>query len=73
MKNLIAFLLGGVPPSLHGATHFPGTVGSFQLWCHALPQIAFVVDHVSHSRNVLLHEMGLAPSRISRIGRRPSG
>jgi hypothetical protein len=32
-----------------------------------LPHIAFFVLHVSHSRNVLLREMGLGPSRIPRM------
>jgi hypothetical protein len=39
----------------------------------SLPHIAFFLVNVSHSRNVLLREMGLAPSRITRVGRRPDG
>ena len=69
-EDINALLLGGVPPSLHGATHF---TGNGRLWRQALPHIAFFVVHVSHSRNVLLREMGLGPSRISRMGRRPDG
>ena len=71
--DINALLLGGVPPSLHGATYFTGNGRFFQLWRQALPHIAFFVVHVSHSRNVLLREMGLGPSRISRMGRRPDG
>jgi hypothetical protein len=72
-EDINALLLGGVPPSLHGAIHFTGNGRYFQLWRQALPHIAFHVVHVSYSRNVLLREMGLGPSRISRMGRRPSG
>jgi hypothetical protein len=66
-------LLGGVLPSLHGAIHFCRQWEVFKLWRQALLHIAFFVVHVSHSRNVLLREMGLAPSRITRMGRRPDG
>jgi hypothetical protein len=68
-----ALLLGGVPPSLHGAIHFTGYGRFFQLWRQALPRFSFFVVHVSHSQNVLLREMGLGPSRITRMGRRPDG
>jgi hypothetical protein len=59
-----ALLLGGVRPSLHGAIHFTTNGRYFQLWRQALPHIAFFVVHVSHSRNVLLREMGLAPRTL---------
>jgi hypothetical protein len=72
-EDINALLLGGVPPFLHGAIHFTGNVRFFQLWRQALPHLAFFVVHVSHSRNVLLREMGLGPSRIARMGRRPDG
>jgi hypothetical protein len=71
--DMNALLLGGVPPSLHGAIHFTGNGRFFQLWRQTLPHIVFSVVHVSHSRNVLLPEMGLGPSRITRMGRRPDG
>jgi hypothetical protein len=70
-EDINALLLGGVPPSLHGAIHFTGNGRLFLSWRQAHPHIAFFVVHVSHSRNVLLREMGLAPSRITRMGRRP--
>jgi hypothetical protein len=71
-EDINALLLGGVPPSLHGATDFTGNGRFFQSWRQALPHIAFFVVHVSHSRNVVFREMGLRP-RISRMGRRPDG
>lgn len=72
-EDLTAFILGGVPPSLHGALDFTGNGKFFQLWRRALPHIAFFVAHVSHSRNALLRGLGLAPTRITRMGRRPNG
>jgi hypothetical protein len=73
-EDMNTLLLGGAPPSLHDAIHFTGNVRIvFQLWRQALPHIAFFVVHVSHSRNVLLREMGVGPSRITRMGRRPDG
>jgi hypothetical protein len=71
--DINALFLGGVPPSLHGATHFTENGRFFHLRRQALPHIAFFLGHVSHSRNVLLREMGLGPSRTSRMGRRPDG
>jgi hypothetical protein len=68
-----ALLLGGVPSSLHGAIHLTRNGTFFQLWRQALPHIAFFVVHVSHSRIVLLREMGLGPARITRMGQRPDG
>jgi hypothetical protein len=72
-EDINALLLGDVHPSLHGTIHFTRNGGFFQLWHQALPHIAFFVVHVSHSRNVLLREMGFGPSRITRMGRRPDG
>jgi hypothetical protein len=72
-EDINALLLSGVPPSLHGAIHFKGNGRFFQLWRQALPHIAFFVVHVSHPRNVLLRDMSLGPSHITRMGRRPDG
>jgi hypothetical protein len=62
-----ALLLGGVPPSLDGAIHFTKNGRFSQSWRQGLPHIAFFVVHVSHSRNILLRDMGLALSRITRM------
>jgi hypothetical protein len=72
-KDINALLLGDAPPSLHGAIHFTTNGRFFPLWRQALPHIAFFVVHVSNSRIVLLREMGLGPSRITRTGRRLDG
>jgi hypothetical protein len=73
LEDLTALLLGGFSPSLHGAIIYTKNGRFFQLWRLALPHIAFFVVHALHSRNVLLRKMGLAPSRITRMGRRPDG
>jgi hypothetical protein len=67
-EDVNALLLGGVPPSLHGPIHFTKNGRFSQLWRQALPHIAFFVVHVSHSRNVVLREIGLALFRITRMG-----
>jgi hypothetical protein len=53
--------------------HFIGNGRVFKLWRLALPYLDVFVVNLSHSRNALLREMGLAPSRITRIGRHPDG
>ena len=72
--DTVALILGGVPPPLHGKPEFSGHGNDFlQLWRRALPHIALFVTHLSLSRNVFLREIGLAPPRITRTGRRPNG
>jgi hypothetical protein len=41
-EDINALLLGGVPPSLHGAIHFTRNRRFFQLWRLALPHNALV-------------------------------
>jgi hypothetical protein len=72
-KDTTTWLLSGVPPSLHGVIHFIGNERFFQSWRQALPHIAFFAVHVLLFRNILLLEMGHAPFRITRMGRRPDG
>lgn len=72
-EDTAALLLGGTPPPLHDDPDFSENGRFVQLWRQALPCVALFVLHVTHSRFVTLREMGLAPSRIIRTGRRPNG
>jgi hypothetical protein len=73
LEHITTLLLGGVLPSLHGGSHFTRSWRFCRLWHQALPHIVFFTINASHSRNALLREMGLAPSRITGMGRRPDG
>jgi hypothetical protein len=70
-EYIIELLLGGAPPSLHHGAIYCTTNGRVvHIWRKILPHTARSF-HVSHSQNVWLREMGLAPSCIARVGRRP--
>jgi hypothetical protein len=84
-EDITTLLLGGVPPPLHDAFVLLRMRGKLlakckscwnatyvQSWRHTLSHIiAFLAIHVSHCLNVLLREMGLGPSRITRMAQRP--
>jgi hypothetical protein len=71
-EDINALLLGGAPPPFM-APFILQEMGGFPVMAPSPPSYCFLCSFVSHSRNVLLREMGLGPSRITRMGRRPDG
>jgi hypothetical protein len=69
-KDITTLLLGGVPPSLHGGTYFTWNGSFFPHMVPSPPSYCFLCNSCIALPNVVLCEMGLAPSCITRMGRR---